>query len=237
MLVSGSIADEIRMNRGICALGPGSISQVNVAIGRALRLIMMNVGLSYPGVSDMDTIGTPMKFSACVAENEERTPWDSWRVQAGFSKQDSTVSVNVPYGMTEFFDFKNHDAELLIETLATLTSQNCGSPAQGVWLAKKNAPLHEGYPFHGKYSNLMLLGSLSSVKPVVIEEMFPLSCSMESFRLFVEMSRESASGWIGFYWGKTLEECRASKDMKNAFMAQWLEYFRSEGPIFKGSPR
>jgi hypothetical protein len=67
VLVSGAIADEIGMNRGICALGPGSISQVNVAIGRALRLIMMNVGHSYPGVSDMDTIGTPMKFSACVA--------------------------------------------------------------------------------------------------------------------------------------------------------------------------
>ena len=157
VLVSGQIADEIGMNHGICALGPGSISHVNVAIGRALRLIMMNIGLSYPGVSDMDTIGTPMKFSACVAENEERTPWDSWRVQMGFKKEDSTVSVNVPYGMTEFFDFKNHDPELLIETLATLTSQNCGSPAQGVWLAKKNAPLNEGYPFHGKFSNLMLM--------------------------------------------------------------------------------
>jgi hypothetical protein len=157
VLVSGAYADEIGMNRGICALGPGSISQVNVAIGRALRLIMMNVGLSYPGVSDMDTIGTPMKFSACVAENEERTPWASWRVQQGFKAQDSTVSVNVPYGMTEFFDFKNHDPELLIETLATLTSQNCGSPAQGVWLAKKNAPLEQGYPFHGKFSNLMLM--------------------------------------------------------------------------------
>jgi hypothetical protein len=70
VLVSGSDRGRDRMNRGICALGPGSISQVNVAIGRALRLIMMNVGLSYPGVSDMDTIGTPMKFSACVAENE-----------------------------------------------------------------------------------------------------------------------------------------------------------------------
>jgi hypothetical protein len=157
VLVSGDIADEIGMNRGICALGPGSISHVNVAIGRSLRLIMMNIGLSYPGVSDMDTIGTPMKFSACVAENEARTPWDSWRMQMRFQQGESTVSVNVPYGMTEFFDFKNHDPELLVETLATLTSQNCGSPAQGVWLAKKNAPLAEGYPFHGKFSNLMLM--------------------------------------------------------------------------------
>jgi len=73
VMVSGPIADEIGMNHGVCALGPGSISSVNVAIGRTLRLIMMNVGHSYPGISDMDTIGSSMKFSACVAENEDRT--------------------------------------------------------------------------------------------------------------------------------------------------------------------
>jgi hypothetical protein len=157
VLVSGSIADEIGMNHGVCALGPGSVSQVNVAIGRALRLIMMNVGLSYPGISDMDTIGTPMKFSACVAENEERTPWDAWRVQQGFGLEDSTVTVNVPYGMTEFFDFQNSTPEGLIETWATLTSQACGTPSAGAWLIKKNAPLEAGYPFHGEFANLLLM--------------------------------------------------------------------------------
>jgi hypothetical protein len=157
VLVSGPIADEIGMNRGICALGPGSISQVNVAIGRALRLIMMNIGLSYPGVSDMDTIGTPAKFSFCVAENEARTPWAPWRVQRGFAPEDSTVSVNVPYGMTEFFDFKNSSPELMIETWATLTSATCGSPAAGAWLIKKAAPLSEGYPFHGDFANVLLM--------------------------------------------------------------------------------
>jgi hypothetical protein len=85
--------------------------------------------------------------------------------------------------------------------------------------------------------NLMLLGSMAVGKPVVIEEMFPLSCSMDSFRMFVAESRESASGWIGFYGGKTLGECRASRDMKDAFMAQWLEYFRGEGPTFKERSR
>lgn len=157
VLVSGDIADEIGMNRGICALGPGSISHVNVAIGRALRLIMMNVGHSYPGVSDMDTIGTPNKFSFCVAENEARTPWSSWRVQQGFKAEDSTVSVNVPYGMTEFFDFKNADPHLLVETLGTLAASTCGSPAAGAWLIKKAAPLEQGYPFHGDFANVLLM--------------------------------------------------------------------------------
>ncbi len=157
VLVSGPIADEIGMNRGICALGPGSISQVNVAIGRALRLIMMNVGLSYPGISDMDTIGTPAKFSFCVAENEERTPWDPWRVQQGFGFDESTVTVNVPYGMTEFFDFENSEPERVIEVLATLTAQACGTPSAGAWLIKRDAPLDQGYPFHGKFANVLLM--------------------------------------------------------------------------------
>jgi hypothetical protein len=157
VLVSGPIADEIGMNRGICALGPGSISAVNVAIGRALRLIMMNVGLSYPGITDMDTIGSPMKFSACVAENEERTPWDPWRVRQGFALDQSTVTVNVPYGMTEFFDFQNSTPELLIESWSTLTSHSVGTPAAGAWLIKQNAPLSAGYPFHGTFSNMLLM--------------------------------------------------------------------------------
>jgi hypothetical protein len=157
VLVSGPVSGQIGMNSGVCALGPGSISQVNVAIGRALRLIMMNVGLSYPGISDMDTIGSPMKFSACVAENEVDTPWDPWRVQQGFGRDQSTVTVNVPYGMTEFFDFQNSDPELLIESWATLTSHSSGTPSAGAWLIKKDAPLSAGYPFHGAFSNLLLM--------------------------------------------------------------------------------
>ncbi|HXC41410.1 MAG TPA: hypothetical protein VN667_20940 [Burkholderiales bacterium] len=157
VMVSGPYAQEIGMNSGCCALGPGSISQVNVSIGRALRLIMMNVGLSYPGISDMDTIGTPGKFSFCVAENEAATPWEPYRVQQGFGADETTVTVNVPYGMTEFFDFQNTDAETVVENLSYLASQPCGTPAAGVWLIKKNAPLSEGYPFHGEFSNVILM--------------------------------------------------------------------------------
>src|SRR5436190_14189951 len=89
----------------------------------------------------------------------------------------------------------------------------------------------------GVDATLKLLATLQVGKPIVIEEMFPLGCSMDSFRRFVAGSRRSASGWIGFYWGRTLAECRASKDLKDAFIAQWLEYFQAEGPTFKGETR
>ena len=86
-------------------------------------------------------------------------------------------------------------------------------------------------------ANLQLLRTLQIGKPVVIEETFPLSCSVESHRKFLEGSRESVSGWIGFYWGRSLAECRASKDMKDAFMLRWLEYFIAEGSKFKPAAR
>lgn len=157
VMVSGPIADAIGMNRGVCALGPGSVSQVNVAIGRTLRLIMMNVGHSYPGVSDMDTIGSSMKFSACVAENEERNPWAPFRVTEGYHADESTVTVNVPYGVCELFDFQNHDPELLVESYATVTRNVAGSPSPGVWLVKEPADPSAGYPFNGVYHNVIMM--------------------------------------------------------------------------------
>ena len=157
VMASGPYADQIGMNHSTCALGPGSVSAVNVAIGRALRLIMMNVGHSYPGVSDMDTIGSSIKFGACVAENRARNPWQSFSEYKGFAADDTTVTVNVPYGVAELFDFQNYEPEKLVECFATLASNTCGSPSNGVWLVKSNADLAMGYPFHGFFQNLILM--------------------------------------------------------------------------------
>lgn len=155
VMVSGPIAKRIGMNSGICALGPGSISSVNVAIGRTLRLIMMNVGHSYPGVSDMDTIGTPMKFSACVAENEAANPWEPHRVTRGYKRESSIVTVNVPYGVCELFDFQNHDPALLAETFCTAIN-NAAQVTSGYWLISTQDKSGPG-PFHGDTQNLILL--------------------------------------------------------------------------------
>lgn len=82
-------------------------------------------------------------------------------------------------------------------------------------------------------ANLKLLESLQVGKPVIIEETFPLSCTVEAFQKFLEGSRGSASGWIGFYWGKSLAEHQAGKEFKDVLMTRWLEFFKSEGPKFK----
>lgn len=74
-------------------------------------------------------------------------------------------------------------------------------------------------------------------KPLVIEETFPLNCGIDQFKVFVDKSRDIADGYIGFYWGQTIAECRQQKgDIGAAIIAEWLEYFRDKTPeILEGS--
>jgi len=67
-------------------------------------------------------------------------------------------------------------------------------------------------------------------KPLVIEETFPLRCSVEELKAFIDGSRQHADGWISFYWGKTIEENQRQGDLKGALIAQWLRAFRSMSP-------
>lgn len=62
-------------------------------------------------------------------------------------------------------------------------------------------------------------------KPVVIEEMFPLGCRPEELREFVLASRGNSSGWISFYWGKTLDELKAGTTIGEGLQRAWLEEF------------
>lgn len=63
-------------------------------------------------------------------------------------------------------------------------------------------------------------------KPVVIEETFPMHCTVDELRDFLRKSEAHAAGWIGFYWGKTPEECHKSGEWSDAIMIAWLELFQ-----------
>ena len=138
ILVNGPIARELDINAGVCALGPGSISYANTVIGRALRLVMMNVGLTYPGVSDMDTVGSSLKYSLCFAENEEQSPWEPYHVDLGYHPSDSTVTVHFVYGTCELHDFQNWEAEKLVHGFATAAC-NLVQVSTGNWLVGRRA--------------------------------------------------------------------------------------------------
>ena len=71
-----------------------------------------------------------------------------------------------------------------------------------------------------------LLKGFCAGKPVVIEETYPMHCTVEELREFLRKTESHSAGWIGFYWGKTLEECRKSDAWGDALMAGWLEMFQ-----------
>ena len=91
LIVNGPIRETLEMNASSGAFGPGW--RANATIGRAVRLILLNVGGGHPGVGDMATHGAPSKFSYCVAENEELNPWQPLHVDRGFDRSQSTVTV------------------------------------------------------------------------------------------------------------------------------------------------
>ena len=70
-------------------------------------------------------------------------------------------------------------------------------------------------------------------KPVMIQEMYPLSCGMPAFKTFLERSRELAAGWESFYWGETSAEYRKTRKIEDALIAAWLDFFQEQGPRFR----
>jgi hypothetical protein len=73
LVVNGAYGRQIGLHGGSGCFGPGF--RANATIGRAIRLILLNVGGAWPGRYDMATQGSPAKFSYCIAENEAASPW------------------------------------------------------------------------------------------------------------------------------------------------------------------
>ena len=90
-IINGPIRKQLDIN---CAAGVfGSGWRANATIGRALRLMMVNLGGARPGEIDKSCMGHPGKFSFCIGEYEEMNPWEPLHVERGFAPDESTVSV------------------------------------------------------------------------------------------------------------------------------------------------
>jgi len=133
MLTSGPIVDELGLNFRHGSFGPGF--RANASLGRAMRLVLMNVGGGIPGEGDQATHGSPAKFSYCVAENEAATPWEPFRVTRGFSRSDSTVTVFSAEGPHNINDHVCTSAEttlaVVADTMTTIGHNNAGSVIRG----------------------------------------------------------------------------------------------------------
>jgi len=115
VLVHGPITTRLGMNWGYGSLGPGN--RANAAIGRAVRLVLMNVGGAVPGTLDRSTLGSPAKYTYCAAENEIDSPWPPLRIDLGFTREDSVVTVVAGEPPHNINDHGSADAVGLLRTI------------------------------------------------------------------------------------------------------------------------
>ena len=120
IIVNGPIAGEIDMNGGANAFGPGN--RANATIGRAIRLVLLNVGGGRAPDLDKCTLGNPAKYTYCICENEEASPFAPYHVEKGFSPEVSTVftiAAEAPHSVT---DHQCNDPEGILDTICSAMS-------------------------------------------------------------------------------------------------------------------
>jgi len=113
-IINGPVRNEIHVNNGSGALSPGNIA--NAAIGRAMGLIIKNIGGVRKGVEDMGVMGNPMKYSMVIAENEEETPWEPLHVEYGYAGEESTITVSYPQTYLQHWPYGS-DAEGILRAV------------------------------------------------------------------------------------------------------------------------
>jgi hypothetical protein len=106
LIFSGKITETLNINSGFGALGPGW--QANASIGRALRLIMQNLGGGWPGAVSLAGLAQPARYSLCLGESSILNPWEPLHVELGFEAAATTVTlmraesvINVTGGLEE----------------------------------------------------------------------------------------------------------------------------------------
>ena len=120
LVVNGPIAARLKINSGYSCMGPGW--RANGTIGRAIRLILINIGGGTPGEGDRATHGTPAKYSFCLAENEVSSPWAQLHVRRGFATEQSTVTVHASEAPHEINNHTSEDAKGVMLTFASTLS-------------------------------------------------------------------------------------------------------------------
>ena len=121
VMLNGPVRLALGVNCGTNCFGQGW--RANAAIGRAIGLVLRNVGGGVPGVMDRSTQGSPAKYTFCFGENEEESPWAPFHVRRGFAAEDSVVTVMSGEAPHNINDHASTSAEGLITTFAHTIAQ------------------------------------------------------------------------------------------------------------------
>ena len=187
ILVNGPIAEKAGINFGTTAMGPGVVNSANTAIGRALRLCLINIGYCNAGAGDPNFVGLPTKFGMCIAENEAASPWQPYHMDLGYKKDESTVTVVTVTGPTTIIDprSKNHEDTLNnISSMMFYPNAGSGNWLKG-WEYAQIGHTNRRIQYQGPYHPIIL----SPSRAVIMAE--------------AGMSKRDAQEWLH-------ENCRAS---------------------------
>ena len=137
VIVNGPIAARIGMNSGINALGQGN--RANATIGRALQLVIRNVGGGKPGGVDRATLGNPGKYSFCFAEDEAGSPFEPLAQSQGAAAGMSAVTLFAGAGVQPVVDQRSRTPESLARTLAVCLRRR--APEADRWFRRAGGDL------------------------------------------------------------------------------------------------
>ena len=218
IIVNGPIRSKLGMNSSSGAVGPGW--RPNAAIGRAVRLALLNIGGAHPGIADMSTQGAPSKFSYCVAENEESNPWEPLHVERGFGPEQSAVTVlagEPPHNINDHAGSSAEDILTIISGAMGVTGANNAYTGGETLLAL--GPEHAGTIARDGLSKLDIADWLSRRATIPLErytketmiERFgkvpdgpvPMVASPEDLTIIVVGGPGKHSSWIPTFGGTT----------------------------------
>lgn len=127
VIVHGPVAERLGVHSGSGCLGPGF--RANAAIGRAVRLAAVQLGMAVPGETDMATFGHGGKFSACFAE--AASGWEPLHATRGFRAEQSAVTVVAADAPVNVNDYASGSAESVLRMISATMSYPGSNNAQG----------------------------------------------------------------------------------------------------------
>jgi hypothetical protein len=208
ILVNGPIARRAGINYSTTAMGPGVINHANTAIGRALRLCLINIGYCTAGAGDPNFVGLPSKFGMCLAENEAASPWPPYHVERGFKRQDSAVTVVVVTGPTTIIDSGSRTPEDTLHNIASMMFyRNAGA---GGWIRGWQSAQVGHTPRRVSYQ--------SPYHPII------LSPSRAVLLAQAGMSKQDVQAWLHGHCRISLPTALGTRGMPKDASGTWLTH-------------
>ncbi len=208
ILVNGPVARRAGINSGTSAMGPGVVNSGNTAIGRALRLCLINIGYCKAGSGDPNFIGLPTKFGMCIAESEDLSPWQPHHVDLGFQAHESAVTLVTVTGPGDILDSGSRNHRETLNNIASMMSYpgaGSGGWIRG-WQSAQVGHSNRRVSFPGPYHPIVL----SPSRAVILAE--------------AGYSKRAAQEWLHEHCRMPLQEAIGNRDVPRDENGRWLHH-------------